>query len=120
MPARLQRDLLLCKHLDLVPHHIQTPVVGGVELEHGLAVAGPEQLVGQRQDARRLPSPRRSGEDEVGHVAVAGDDLEAGDGIGVADDVRHACGAVLLHPRDVVGVGGGGGGGGGGHGAWVC
>ena len=56
------------------------------------------------------------GEDEVGHVAVAGNDLQAGDGIGVADDVSDAGGAVLLHPRDVVGVGGGGGGG---HGAWV-
>jgi hypothetical protein len=47
------------------------------------------------------------GEDEVGHVSVPGDDLEAGDGVGVADDVRDAGGAVLLHPRDVVGVGGG-------------
>lgn len=56
------------------------------------------------------------GEDEVGHVAVAGDDLEAGDGVGVADDIRDAGGAVLLHPRDVVGVGGCGGGGRG-HGA---
>jgi hypothetical protein len=37
----------------------QQPVVGGVELEHALAVAGPEHLVGQRQDARRLPGPRR-------------------------------------------------------------
>ena len=38
----------------------QQPVVRGVELEHGLAVAGPKQLVGQRQNARRLPSPRRT------------------------------------------------------------
>ena len=37
----------------------QQPVVRGVELEHALAIAGPEHLVGQRQDARRLPSPRR-------------------------------------------------------------
>lgn len=106
----------------------------------------------QRQNARRLSGPRRPlrerklkkkggelrrsvlrgegvrgngayGEDEVGHVAVAGNDLQAGDGIGVADDVSDAGGSVLLHPRDVVGVGGagggGGGGGGGGHGAWV-
>jgi hypothetical protein len=55
------------------------------------------------------------GEDEVGHVAVAGNDLQAGDGIGVSDDVSDAGGAVLLHPRDIVGVGVGGGG----HGAWV-
>ena len=37
------------------------------------------------------------GEDEVGHVAVAGDDLEAADGVGVADDIRDAARAVLLH-----------------------
>ena len=95
VPPWLQSDLLLRKHLDLVPHHIQPPakaridhhasnphttkggpesqkqnkkkmsrrqqpVVRGVELEHGLAVAGPKQLVGQRQNARRLPSPRRT------------------------------------------------------------
>lgn len=59
------------------------------------------------------------GEDEVGHVAVAGDDLEAADGVGVADDIRDAARAVLLDPRDVVRVGRGGGGGGGGHGAGV-
>jgi hypothetical protein len=106
--------------------------------------------VRQRQDARRLPSPRRPlvkerngsrgdgvsfrvarvraegvrgngayGEDEVGHVAVAGDDLEAADGVGVADDVRDAARAVLLDPGDVVRVGGGGVVVGGGNGAGV-
>jgi hypothetical protein len=57
-----------------------------------------------------------SGEDEVGHVAVAGNDLQAGDDIGVSDDVSDAGGAVLLQPRNIVDVGVGGGGG---HGAWL-
>jgi hypothetical protein len=56
------------------------------------------------------------GEDEVGHVAVAGNDLQAGDGIGVSDDVSDAGGAVLLQPRNIIDVGVGGGSG---HGAWL-
>lgn len=44
-------------------------------------------------------------EDKIGHVAVAGDDLEAGDGVGIADDVSDFGWAVLLDPRDLV-VGG--------------
>ena len=49
-----------------------------------------------------------SGEDEVGHFAVAGNDLQAGDGIGVSDDVSDMGGAVLLQPRNIVDVGVGG------------
>jgi hypothetical protein len=50
-----------------------------------------------------------SGEDEVGHIAVAGNDLQAGDGIGVSDDISDAGGAILLQPRNIVDVGVGGG-----------
>lgn len=52
----------------------------------------------------------RTGENEVGHVAVASDDLEARDGVLVADDVGDLGGSVLLHPWDVVADGGVGGG----------
>lgn len=45
---------------------------------------------------------RTYGEDEVGHVAIASDDLEAGHGIGVANDVGDPRGTVLLQPWDVV------------------
>lgn len=45
-------------------HHIDrthpTPVVGGVQLKHALLVAGPQQAVRERQDARRLAGARRS------------------------------------------------------------
>jgi hypothetical protein len=34
-------------------------VIRGTELQHGLAVAGPQKLARQRQDARRLPGPCR-------------------------------------------------------------
>ena len=44
------------------------------------------------------------GEDEVGHVAVASDDLEAGDGVLVAHDVGDLGGSVLLYPWHVVAV----------------
>lgn len=45
---------------------------------------------------------RTYGEDEVGHVAIASDDLEAGHGIGVANDISNPRRTVLLHPWDVV------------------
>lgn len=41
-------------------------------------------------------------EDEVRHVAIASDDLEAGHGVGVANHVGDLRRAVLLHPWDVV------------------
>lgn len=61
--------------------------------------------MGEGEDTRRLSSPRRAGEDDIGHVAVASDDLEARDGVGVADDIGDFRGSVLLDPRDLV-VGG--------------
>ena len=39
------------------------------------------------------------GQYEVGHVAVPSDDLEARDGIFVADDIGDLGGPELLHPR---------------------
>lgn len=43
------------------------------------------------------------GQDEVGHVAVAGDDLEPRHGVFVAHNVGDIAGPVLLHPWYVVG-----------------
>ena len=42
------------------------------------------------------------GQYEVWHVAVTSDDLEARDGVFVADDVGDLGGPELLHPRDFV------------------
>lgn len=43
------------------------------------------------------------GQDEVGHVAVASDDLKPRHGIFVAHNVGDIAGPVLLHPWHVVG-----------------
>jgi len=54
----------------------------------------------QRQDTGRLADARHARDDDMGHVAVAGDDLEALDGLCVADNVVEEDGPVLLYPAE--------------------
>lgn len=84
VPSFGQRDLLLSKHLDLVPHHVDapadkkltvnsqstkqpevvlsgaSPVIGGVQLQHGVLHRGSQQSAGQTQDAGGLSSAGRT------------------------------------------------------------
>lgn len=84
VPSFGQCDLLLSKHLDLVPHHVDapadkkltvnsqstkqpevalsgaSPVVGGVQLQHGVLHRGSQQSAGQTQDAGGLSSAGRT------------------------------------------------------------
>jgi hypothetical protein len=106
MPSLWQRDFLLCETLDPVAHDVDAALVAGVELQHGFLVAVAEQLPREAEDGGRFADAGHAGDNDVGHVAVFGDDLEALDGFFVADYVAQVDGAVLLDPGGFV-LGGG-------------
>lgn len=106
MPSLLQRDFLLRESLDAIAHDINAALVAGVELQHGFLVAVAEELPREAEDGGRFADAGHAGDDDVGHVAVFGDDLEALDGFLVADYVAEVDGAVLLDPGGFV-LGGG-------------
>ena len=96
--AGRQRHLLLGECLDPVPHDVDPAVVRRVELEHALLVRVAQQLARERQHARRLPRPRRAGEDEVRHVPLLRQHLQPAHRLLVAHDVLDLLRAVLLEP----------------------
>jgi len=102
LPAGGQGDFFLGKALDAVTHDVDAAFVGGVELEHGFFVGVAEELARKAQDGCGFADARHARDDHVGHVAVFGDDFEALDGFGVADDVVEVDGAVFFHPGKLV------------------
>lgn len=55
-------------------------------------------MAGEAEDAGGFADAGHAGDDDVGHVAVFGDDFEAFDGFGVADYVVEVDWAVFFHP----------------------
>ena len=98
MSARGQRDLLLGKALDAVADHVNATLVGGVELENGFLVGIAEELAGEAEDGCGFSDTWHAGDDHVWHVAVFGNDLEALNGFGVADNIVEVDGTVLFYP----------------------
>ena len=98
MPSRRQRHFLLRERFDAVADDIDAAFVGGVEFEDGVLVGGAEELPREAVDGGGFANARGAGDDDVWEVAVAGDDLEAGDGGGVADYVVESDGAVFFDP----------------------
>lgn len=60
--------------------------------------------LGEASERRKEEQDAAYREDEVGHVTITGDDLEAGNGVAVADDVRNFGRAILLDPGHIVQV----------------
>lgn len=100
--ARGERDLLLGEALDPVAHHIDTTLVRRVELQHCLLIGVAQQLPRQAQYARGLTDARHARDDDMGHVAISGNNLEALDRLDVSDYIVEEDGAVFLDPITVV------------------
>lgn len=66
MATRWKRDLLLGKHLDLVPDHIDSSLVGRVQLQHGLAEVLAQEDTRQAKDCGGLADTGRALEAEDG------------------------------------------------------
>ena len=96
-----QGDLLLGESFDAVPDDIDAALVAGIKFEDGFFVSGAEELAGEAKDGGRFADAGHTADDDVGHVAIFGDDLEAGDGFGVADYVVEIDWSVLLDPWEV-------------------
>ena len=79
---------------------IFTSLIRSVELEDSFFIGISQQLTGETEDGGRLADAGHAGDDEVGHVAVFGDDFEAVDRFCVADYVGEVGGAVFLDPGD--------------------
>lgn len=77
-------------------HH--TSLVTGIELEDSLFVGVSQHLSREAQYRRCLANSRHAGDDDVGHVAILGNDFESFDGLGVAHDIVKVDGAILFHP----------------------
>ena len=83
---------------DSVADDVDAALVGGVELEDGFFVGGAQEGTGEAEDRGGFADARGAADDEVGHVAIAGDDLEACEGFGVADNVGEVDWAVFFDP----------------------
>lgn len=100
LPPLRQGDFLLGETLDAVAHDVNTAFVGGVEFEHGFFVGvGAEKLPCEAEDGGGFADAGHAGNDDMGHVAIFGNDLETFDGFDVADYVVQVDGAVFLHPK---------------------
>jgi hypothetical protein len=75
-----------------------TALVTCVEFQHRFFVGVAEHLPSETEDAGSLADARSAADDHMGHVAVLCNDLEALDGLRVADDVVEVNRAVLFYP----------------------
>lgn len=64
-----------------------TSLITGIELQNSLLVRVAEQLPGQAEDTGRLSDTGHARDDDMGHVAVLCDDLEALYRFRVSDDI---------------------------------
>lgn len=104
MSSLRQRNFLLRKPLDAIAHDIDAALVAGVELEYGFFVTVAKELAREAEDGGGLADARHAGDDDVGHVAIFGDDFEAFDGFFVADYVGEVDGAVFFDPINALGL----------------
>jgi len=96
-----QSHFLLGKHLDPVPHHINTPVIARVQLQHGLFEVLAEKQPGQTEDGGGLPHPGRAGDDDVGDIPVFGEDTESAHSLRVTNNLLERFRPIFLNPRNV-------------------
>ena len=89
MTTSRQRHLLLSEHLNPVPDHIDPAVIGGVQLEHGVPETGAEKVFGEAEDGRGLPDPRRSRDDDIGHIPIPGEHAESAHCLLIADNLME-------------------------------
>ena len=93
-----QGDLFLGEAFDAVADDVDAALVRGVEFEDGFFVGGAEELAGQAEDGCCFANAGHAADDDVGHVAIFGDDFETLDCFGVAYYVVEIDWAVLLDP----------------------
>lgn len=98
MAALWEGDFFLGKGLDARADDVDAALVRGVEFEDGFFVGGAEKGACETENGGGFADTGHAGDDEVGHVTVARDDLETLDGFFVADDVGEDLGAVLFYP----------------------
>ena len=91
-------DFFLGEAFDAVADDVDAALVTGVELEHGFFVGGAEELAGEAEDGCCFADAGHAADDDVGHVAIFGDDFETLDCFGVAYYVVEVDWAVLLDP----------------------
>ena len=87
---------------DAVADDVDAALVGGVELEDGFFVGGAEELAGEAEDGCCFADAGHAADDDVGHVAIFGDDFETLDCFGVAYYVVEVDRAVFLDPGMVL------------------
>mmetsp|Transcript_6557 Transcript_6557/g.11994 ORF Transcript_6557/g.11994 Transcript_6557/m.11994 type:complete len:248 (-) Transcript_6557:162-905(-) len=103
VPARGQSHFLLGKHLDPIPHNVDSPLVGGVQLEHSLLHERAKKLVRHAQDTRRLSRSRGPREQQIWDVSLFCNDLQSLHGFAVSHHVLDQLWSVLFHPRHLEG-----------------
>jgi len=85
--------------LDLVPHNIDTAVVGRIKLEHHLAHVLPAiYAAGERENGRGLAGTWGAVEEEVGEAVGFDEADDCREDVLMARDVFEGVGAVLLNP----------------------
>ena len=98
LAARGKGDFFLGEAFDGVADDVDAALVAGVELEDGFFVGGAEELAGETEDGCCFADAGHAADDDVGHVAIFGDDFETLDCFGVAYYVVEVDWAVLLDP----------------------
>mmetsp|Transcript_74636 Transcript_74636/g.148321 ORF Transcript_74636/g.148321 Transcript_74636/m.148321 type:complete len:217 (-) Transcript_74636:51-701(-) len=96
--SRRQSHLLLCKRFDAPTHHLNTTVVGRVQLEDTLLEGVTQKHPRKSEHARCLSCAGRAREDEVGHIALLGEHCQSSDRLFVANNVRDHLRPVLFQP----------------------
>ena len=104
-----ESDFFLGEAFDAVADDVDAALVGGVEFEDGFFVGGAEELAGETEDGGCFADAGHAADDDVGHVAVFGDDFETLDCFGVAYYVVEVDWAVFLDPGKGVSRGDSGG-----------
>ena len=100
LAARGEGDFFLGEGFDAVADDVNAALVGGVEFEDSFFVGGAEELAGEAEDGGCFADAGHAADDDVGHVAVFGDDLETLDCFGVAYYIVEVDWAVFLDPGE--------------------
>ena len=98
LPAGGKGYFFLGEAFDAVADDVDAALVAGVEFEDGFFVGGAEELAGETEDGCCFADAGHAADDDVGHVAIFGDDFETLDCFGVAYYVVEVDWAVLLDP----------------------
>lgn len=98
MSASWKCDLFLCKPLDTVAYHIDTSLITCVELQHCFLVRISQQRPCQAQYGCSLADTWHPADNNVWHVSIFCDDLQALDSLSVANNIVQVDRSVFLHP----------------------